>query len=109
MFFWYGLVGVLAFLLYMGCSNDQRTTRRRYLEEHPDLSIQKKTGIRNGFPVIGMTKEEVIASYGAPGTMKEDGKRAVWTYFKDWGGTKTGVLRFKNEQLVEIQVDNQGR
>jgi hypothetical protein len=87
---WYGIAGFLAFLLYMRCSSDRR-----------------KDTVK--MPVVGMTKAEVLQSYGAPGTVKDDGSRAVWTYYTTWGGSKKGILRFRNEKLVELSIDTQAQ
>lgn len=95
----------LVLLLSAGCENDHRR-RVRYVNSRPGLSEAEKTRILNGRPEIGMSKQEVLTTYGFPSTEKDDGRSAVWTYSTTWGGSKRGVLRFYDGRLVDIQVDH---
>ena len=40
--------------------------RQTYVDSHPDLPVQIRRTILNGQLALGMTREEVIASYGFP-------------------------------------------
>jgi hypothetical protein len=54
--------------------NDER--REQYFNDHPELSEQIKQCIRKGTIVLGMTKEQVTASWGKP----DDIHRSVYSF-----------------------------
>ena len=78
------LIGIIWFFL-MGCVaaiNAQR--REQYILNHPELSANMKRTIAVGTIMIGMTKEQVIASWGRPRdinrTVTRYSTREQWVY-----------------------------
>lgn len=46
-------------------------TRQKYIASHPDLDNESKNIILKGSIFIGMTKEQVLASWGKPDTINK--------------------------------------
>lgn len=61
------LTVVVVVVLLTACVAQQHTKRRQeYIKNHPDITERVKMAIKNGDVLIGMTKEELIASWGQP-------------------------------------------
>jgi hypothetical protein len=61
------LTVVVVAVLLTACVAQQHTKRRQeYMKNHPDITERVKMAIKNGDVLIGMTKEELIASWGQP-------------------------------------------
>jgi hypothetical protein len=71
------------FLLWTGCSSVQNR-RESYIEEYPDLSPAVSQAVRDGMIVIGMTEDDVAASWGEPAgvslTLDRETRIELWRY-----------------------------
>jgi len=54
--------------------------KRSYLESHPDTTDEVRFAILNELARKGMTKDELIASFGEPTEIVEDGKYELFIY-----------------------------
>lgn len=95
---------VTALLLAIaGCATDQ-SRRDQYLQVNPQTEPRISAAITEGSIVIGMTKEEVIASWGYPcgrcyGT--RESSAGDWWEYNPFGSSSYGIgagthLRFDN-------------
>jgi hypothetical protein len=90
--------------------NKALVEKNKYIEEHPNLSLEVKTAILNYQVVIGMTKEEVVIAWGWPGeTSNIETERKVidiWEYdFPDvsYKFMNHSKLYFKDGYLVKVR------
>ena len=63
-------------------STGQAAAKRKlsYLESHPDIKDEIRFAILNELAAKGMTKEELIASFGEPSQLNIEGKYEVFVY-----------------------------
>lgn len=88
----------LLLLLFSGCSlvtgappnsSSKPTLEERtfYLENHPNTSHDIRNLIRNGLVDLGMTSQEVRASWGQPDSVKAlsvENADEEWFYWDNW-------------------------
>jgi len=84
--------------------------REQYLLNHSELKEEIKTCIKEGKLRIGMTKEEVIASWGKPidvnKTVGPGGVHEQWVYNACWYDPNpryTTYLYFEDGKLISWQ------
>ena len=96
------LILSLCFLLLAGCTGLQDQKRReQYVDSHPELSGEVERLIVQGKIQIGMSKDEVLASWGKPRQIHQTvgpwGLHEQWVY----GSKNSGYLNFENGVLTE--------
>lgn len=78
--------------------------RESYILEHPELTSRIRGLIRNGLIDVGMSKEEVLASWGKPDSKKETSKYdadEMWYY---WDNPKFHrYIYFKDDVVVKAE------
>jgi outer membrane protein assembly factor BamE (lipoprotein component of BamABCDE complex) len=80
------LLSSLILMVFLACNLPPTAQERRskYLVNHPNLSGKVKNEIRSGQVSIGMTKEQVRASWGYPDdinkTITEYSYQEQWVY-----------------------------
>lgn len=88
------------FLSFFGCATTQISSRE-YVSQHPELSDSLKNTILNNKVHIGMTKEQVRASWGEPDeinkTILKDSTHEQWCY------GNYNFLYFKDDILEAAQ------
>lgn len=104
----------------VGCSSAE-AQRKKYVSAHPDLPENVRGAILAGDLLPGMTKEQVIATWGKPldTATQEEGEgnveRWVWGYQQAdmrnglyYGTTqvRTGEAVFRDDQLVMFEKQN---
>ena len=87
--------------------------RQTYVDNHPDLPVQIRRTILNGQLALGMTREEVNASYGFPNSINKGDyifdADEQWTYriYKttqlDRNDRSRTCLYFKEGRLISWQ------
>ncbi len=93
-------------MLFVGCASfptaHTQNRREMYVTTHPNLSEQFRQDILTGRVRLGMSKEEVIASWGKPPTIYVSVNDAVrsetWLYY--YKHYKTQYLYFEDDLLV---------
>ena len=96
------LIAVLSCVLLVGCAvvDYQKTRREQYISANPSTDSNIKNEILNGRVLIGMTKDEVVASWGKPdhinSTVTRSADREQWVYY----GT---YLYFDGDRLTSYQ------
>ena len=79
-------MALLILMIFLSCTLPPTAQERRnkYLKSHPNFSWEVKNDIREGKVSIGMTKEQVRASWGAPDdinkTITEHSYQEQWVY-----------------------------
>ena len=88
--------------------NAKDIARKELIRRHPEWSEQVKSGILNGKILIGMTKEQVLASWGEPGKINRS--VGTWGVHEQWvyGGCSQyrcnyNYLYFEEEILTSWQ------
>lgn len=86
-------VGVISMFL-AGCVSQTHMKRRMaYVESHPNIESAMKQHIMNGDIALGMTKDEVIASWGEPSqvnrTLLGNVISEQWIYELGYADSKT--------------------
>ncbi len=78
------LLALIAFFLFLTCTPPEKHLRERYVNDNPELKSDIKKAILEGDVIVGMTKEEVYASWATPifkGEKREKGSTyEYWTY-----------------------------
>ena len=73
---------VFCLFLTVSCAMERQ---QQYIKSHPELKSKIKTAIENGEIIIGMTKEQVLASRGRPfninKTTTENMVYEQWVYY----------------------------
>ncbi|MHC4325372.1 MAG: hypothetical protein ACYSUX_14000 [Planctomycetota bacterium] len=96
-----GILNLLLFcsLFLSGCfdSTAQNAQRRQsYLESHPNLEHAVRNAIFNRRIIIGMTQEQVTASWGRPHSVRKNvfsfGVYEQWIYGRWYLNFQNGVL-----------------
>lgn len=97
---------LVGFICWQGCTTPQQR-RQDYLEEHPELSNDFAKEIKEGNVAIGMTSDEVLASWGDPdqvvASVSKGGTEELWTYNSSRGYSPGGgpiILNFTNGRLT---------
>jgi hypothetical protein len=92
--------------IFSGCAG---ALRESYVKEHPELDGKTKKAILAEKIIIGMSKEEVIASWGNPHDINKSvgswGVHEQWVYGY-WSYNvfiPTSYLYFENEKLTGWQ------
>lgn len=97
------LLVILIFVFSCGTAWELR--RQDYVSNHLELDSITKNYILNGIIAIGMTKEEVIASWGEPYEVKKiDESSETWVYGrqnKRLEHINTDYLQFHQNKLVD--------
>jgi len=83
------------------------TRRQKYIKEHPGLRAKTQEAIRGGFITVGMTTEEVRASWGNPNAHRERisgyNTYTQWRYGKYRYRYNLYVLFFVHDRLQSWQ------
>jgi len=95
--------------IFIGCGTYIRENRRQtYINHHQSLSLEKKQAILNGKLLIGMTREEVLASWGRP--RKSNISEGSWGVDEQWiygrhrrNFSDVCYVYFRNGILTSIQ------
>lgn len=95
---------VILTLLLVGCSSlpyyTTAETRQKFLMEHPDTPEDIKKNILSQQVSVGMTKDQVIAALGKPGSVGSTTSAyinmEVWTYYQ------SNLLYFDGDKLASI-------
>ena len=89
-------------MLFVGCATFAQNRRETYVTTHPNLSEQYKQDILTGRVRLGMSKEEVIASWGKPPTIyisvNDNIRSEKWIYY--WKYWEEKYLYFEDDLLV---------
>ena len=100
------LVIIAALLMAVSCTPPQRHLRERYVNDNPDLNSSIKKAILRGDVIVGMTKEQVYASWATPiykGEKIENGTTyEYWTY-PDMKQSPFVNLYFLGDFVVKIK------
>lgn len=79
---------VLVFLATTGCAafsrplmKSDQDSGREYINRHPELTEEIKQAILHGEVIKGMTKDEVIASWGNPSRINEPFTNQFGNYY----------------------------
>lgn len=79
---------VIAFLTITGCAaiskpliKSDHNFRQEYVSRHPELSEEIKQAILNAKVIKGMTKEQVVASWGKPSKINEPFTNQFGNYY----------------------------
>lgn len=94
----------ILFIFLLGCSSipgySTTASRQGFVSAHPDLSEKIKNDILNKSVSIGMTKDQVLASWGRPSTVGKVLSGSInmesWTYYH------SKVLYFEGDKLVSL-------
>ena len=84
--------------LFLGCSSitgaptnpspkPSQGERNIYLENHPNISLRSRNLIKSGLVDLGMTQDEVLASWGRPDSIKTLNSQDAdeeWFYWDNW-------------------------
>ena len=100
---------IIGVLLLQGCANvspitrkDNPITRRKdYVQKHPELKENIRQAILEGKVRLGMTKEQVIASWGEPYNKS--------TFGSVWGTTEQWTYGTCLYGCTILDFDNQGK
>ncbi len=88
-------------------SSRAQMRRNTYIDNHPQLSEFLKKQIFHGAVCIGMTPEQVVASWGNPNSINRTtgawGVHEQWVYGTYMYGGKVKYLYFENDTLTTIQ------
>jgi len=89
-----------------GCvtNNYELIRRSGYVNSHSNLSQDIKQCILEGSVRIGMTKEEVMASWGNPRDKQQH--ISAWGITEIWTTYDNNILTFFNNKLQSIYGDN---
>ncbi|UCE65613.1 MAG: hypothetical protein JSU85_12200 [Candidatus Zixiibacteriota bacterium] len=78
------LLILIALLFILACTPPEKNMRERYVNDNPELKSDIKKAILEGDVIVGMTKEQVYASWATPifkGEKREKGSTyEYWTY-----------------------------
>ena len=103
------LIIIGALLLFISCTPPKRHMRQRYVNDNPELKSEIKKAILRGDVIVGMTKEQVYASWATPiykGEKKENGTTyEYWTY-PDMKQSPFVNLYFMGDFVVKIEKLN---
>jgi hypothetical protein len=90
----------LLLIIIISLFNVSCAERAAYVAKHPELPITYKKAITAGKIMIGMTKEQVIASWGNPNKINKSvgswGVHEQWVYSSQY-------LYFENGKLTSWQ------
>jgi hypothetical protein len=97
---------MICFLMVISCTVPKKNLRERYVGESPELKSEIKQAIRNADIIVGMNKEQVLASRATPiykGERERDNKiYEFWTY-PDLKGSPFANVYFLDDVVVEIE------
>jgi hypothetical protein len=105
------LAVIAALLLAVSCTPPKEHMRVRYVNDNPDLQKDVKNAILRGDVIIGMTKDQVYASWATPiirGERKENGTTYEYWTFPDKKQSPFVNLYFLGDFVVKIvKLDRQ--
>ena len=102
---------IIALLIAVSCTPPQRHLRERYVNDNPELKNEIRKAILRGDVIVGMTKEQVYASWATPIYKQEVTEKQttyeVWTY-PDLKDSPFVNLYFLGDFVVKIEkLDHQ--
>ena len=97
---------LLLTLFFVGCATPSTQTKKAFLVAHPNTAPEIQQAILESRVIVGMTKEEVRASWGTPIEISggRGGEREYWYY----NGTRCynpPTLNFRNAVLESVDVN----
>ncbi|MCH8029979.1 MAG: hypothetical protein IH874_08625 [Candidatus Dadabacteria bacterium] len=101
------ILGLFFLFIAIGCVTVQNT-RENYVNAHTELDSRTKQAILNGKIFVGMTQEQVLASWGRPGeygigginrSVGSLGVHELWIYY-DYKHMPWFYLYFDNGTLT---------
>jgi hypothetical protein len=78
----------------------EQERRKRHISSHEEIDERAKKAISEGQYFIGMTKEELRASWGSPESISKSGTTERWTY---GFGIARMYFNFENGKLASVQ------
>ena len=112
------LISILLVILLISCTSNgrkfvsknyynpkpDRESREIYISDHPELNSRIRGLIRNGLVDVGMSKDEVSASWGKPDAINKEskfGSDEVWFY---WDNPKFHrYVYFRKEIVIKVK------
>jgi hypothetical protein len=75
------LLGLLV-IVSTGCETMDKQRREKYINMHPDMSVEQKSLMYKGRLWVGMSMDEVRASLGEPSRTQKEilNEKEVWSY-----------------------------
>ncbi len=77
----------------------EQERRKRYISSHEEIDERAKKAISEGQYFIGMTKEDLRASWGPSESISKSGTTERWTY---GFGIGRMYFNFENDKLVSV-------
>lgn len=104
----------LLIFLFLGCSSitgapmnpspkPTQEERNLYLGSHPNVSLKSRNLIKNGLVDLEMNRDEVLASWGHPDSIKilnTEDTDEEWFYWDNWKFHRK--VYFKNGVVVKV-------
>lgn len=98
-------LSALFIFLIVSCSPPKQSSRNRYVNHNPDMTIEIKKAIRDGDIIRGMNEEQVLASWASPILKwleaENNKKYKVWTY-PDMQNSPFVNIYFDNDIVIKI-------
>lgn len=97
---------IITFFLLFSCTPPKKHMRERYVNENPELRSGIKKAVIDGDVIVGMTKEQVYASWGTPIFRGEKTEKDItyeyWT-FPDKKNSPFVNLYFQGDIVVKME------
>jgi len=96
------LLGCLAVLI-TGCETMDKQRREKYINMHPEMSVEQKNLIAKGKLWVGMDVDEVRASLGDPYLTQKEilQEKEVWSYMQQ--GVITTHRDYKFDRVLRLE------
>jgi outer membrane protein assembly factor BamE len=88
------LITALILATLTGCATHGTEQRAAVVAAHPDWSVQTKQDVLSGLIRVGMTQEQVLASWGTPCLTCYGTRRSSvgeWWEYNPFGTTRSGI------------------
>ncbi len=86
-------------LIVSGCTTF-KADREKYVSQHPDIKEETKKDIIQGLVSIGMSKDQVRASWGPPSRQGES--ITTFAHLEHWVYYDSYVIYFENDKVSSI-------
>jgi len=96
----------LSFFLVLSCTPPRKSLRERYVRDNPELKTNIKRAILDGDVIVGMSKEQVYASWATPifkGEKREEGQTYEYWTFPNMKDSPFVNIYFIDNVVVKIE------